>query len=302
MCVCNENSHYPFLTAKERDNESGLDFFNARYYSSALGRFTSADTYGGKLTNPQSLNLYSYVMNNPLKWIDPTGHFAQDPNDPIKPTEDKDENGETIYVETEVEVIRVTTKAYDTDENGDLKSSWYDWVPVVGNFRQFVWEWKVRQRPGRALGYFTLAAIDGVTLGVTSTLIKQGAVRTTQRLIIKEALEEADVKIATEIVEEVPEVIYRAGKPSPSNLTPRAVDNGNLSFRNSLSNPWPLEPGQRPVFQHGDDFFGIETKYLPNGSVIPDNIPPGHVTVRGVSPDVLKDAATKTKIKGKFPK
>jgi len=45
----------------------------ARYYSSTMGRFTSPDTFGGRLTNPQTLNLYAYVLNNPLKYNDPTG-------------------------------------------------------------------------------------------------------------------------------------------------------------------------------------------------------------------------------------
>ena len=68
-------------TGKERDAESGLDCFGARYYGSNMGRFMSpdwseqpeavpyADTY-----NPQSLNLYSYVLNNPLSHRDPDGH------------------------------------------------------------------------------------------------------------------------------------------------------------------------------------------------------------------------------------
>ena len=63
------------FTAKERDQESGLDYFGARYFSGALGRFTSADApfldqYEG---SPQSWNLYGYVRNNPLRLIDPTG-------------------------------------------------------------------------------------------------------------------------------------------------------------------------------------------------------------------------------------
>jgi hypothetical protein len=97
----------------------------------------------------------------------------------------------------------------------------------------------------------------------------------------------------------IPEIIYRGGKPNPGNLTPRAIDNGNLSFRDSISNPYPLEPGQRPVFGLGDGYFGLSTKNLPPGSVIPDNIPPGHVTVRGVSPEILKAAEV---IRDKFPK
>jgi RHS repeat-associated protein len=63
-------------TGKERDTESGLDYFGARYYGSSMGRFMSPDPVGifvADVTNPQSWNLYSYVMNNPLKFIDPSG-------------------------------------------------------------------------------------------------------------------------------------------------------------------------------------------------------------------------------------
>jgi len=63
------------FTSKERDQETGLDFFGARYYGSALGRFTSPDEplFDQDPVNPQSWNLYSYVRNNPLKNIDPFG-------------------------------------------------------------------------------------------------------------------------------------------------------------------------------------------------------------------------------------
>ncbi len=63
-------------TGKERDQESGLDNFGARYYGSNMGRFTSPDPSGlalADITNPQSFNLYSYVLNNPLSFIDPNG-------------------------------------------------------------------------------------------------------------------------------------------------------------------------------------------------------------------------------------
>lgn len=61
-------------TGKERDTESGNDYFGARYYASTMGRFLSPDDVGGDPSNPQSLNLYSYVANNPLSRTDPTGH------------------------------------------------------------------------------------------------------------------------------------------------------------------------------------------------------------------------------------
>ncbi len=74
------SNHYKF-TGKERDTESGLDNFGARYYSSTQGRFMSPDWAAkpeavpySDLENPQSLNLYSYVGNNPLSVTDPDGH------------------------------------------------------------------------------------------------------------------------------------------------------------------------------------------------------------------------------------
>ena len=63
------------FTGYERDAETGLDFAQARYFSSTEGRFTSPDTLLGSLANPQSLNRYAYVGNNPLGYSDPTGHL-----------------------------------------------------------------------------------------------------------------------------------------------------------------------------------------------------------------------------------
>jgi RHS repeat-associated protein len=53
--------------------ETGLDYFGARYFSAAQGRFTSPDPVAGSIFNPQSLNLYAYAWNNPLRFTDPTG-------------------------------------------------------------------------------------------------------------------------------------------------------------------------------------------------------------------------------------
>ncbi len=64
------------FTGYERDGETGLDFAQARYHNSSLGRFSSADPLFFKeerLADPQQLNLYLYVRNNPLNLIDPSG-------------------------------------------------------------------------------------------------------------------------------------------------------------------------------------------------------------------------------------
>jgi RHS repeat-associated protein len=65
------------FTGKERDNETGLDYFGARYMSSAQGRFTSPDPFlnSGHPWEPQTWNRYSYVSNNPLAFTDPLGLY-----------------------------------------------------------------------------------------------------------------------------------------------------------------------------------------------------------------------------------
>jgi RHS repeat-associated protein len=87
-------------TGKERDTESGLDYFGRRYYGSNTGRWMSADPYNpimirqkmkeaglpdeaadsffyGHLENPQNWNKYVYAENNPLKFVDPTGAASE---------------------------------------------------------------------------------------------------------------------------------------------------------------------------------------------------------------------------------
>jgi RHS repeat-associated protein len=83
--------NYKF-TGKERDSESGLDNFGARYDSSALGRFMTPDwsvkpvtVPYAKFGDPQSLNLYSYVENGPVNRIDPDGHIWNIPGQPGSP-------------------------------------------------------------------------------------------------------------------------------------------------------------------------------------------------------------------------
>src|SRR5205085_3930365 len=63
------------FTAYEHDAETNLEFAEARYYSSSGGRFTSPDPFSGSmsLTDPQTLNRYSYVSNNPVNATDPSG-------------------------------------------------------------------------------------------------------------------------------------------------------------------------------------------------------------------------------------
>ena len=72
-----DTSTYKF-TDQEFDGESGLYNYDARMYDPVIGRFLSPDSIIPDIYNPQALNRYSYCYNNPLIYIDPTGHFAWD--------------------------------------------------------------------------------------------------------------------------------------------------------------------------------------------------------------------------------
>jgi RHS repeat-associated protein len=85
--VVSQNKYYPFGASRltqgtrptdldftgQRLDGTGLHFYNARYYDSLLGRFVQADTVTPGM-NSQAYNRYAYVINNPLKYTDPTGH------------------------------------------------------------------------------------------------------------------------------------------------------------------------------------------------------------------------------------
>jgi len=86
-----------FLTQKERDIETGLDYFEARYYASSHGRFTSVDPYSPVISKQSSIDLraaeskfnswisltqhwnqYAYALNNPLRYLDQNGEDPQE--------------------------------------------------------------------------------------------------------------------------------------------------------------------------------------------------------------------------------
>jgi RHS repeat-associated protein len=124
------------FTGKEHDAESGNDFFGARYYTSTMGRFLTPDNGSGQDSgNPQSWNLYSYVMNQPTTATDPDGHDCIhinidtgefegfDPGDCDNSTEEKANSG--IYVDGTINTLQFNGSAGSldfgyTDANGNV--------------------------------------------------------------------------------------------------------------------------------------------------------------------------------------
>ena len=84
------STSYKF-TGYERDpetaygNSSGNDYAFARYYNSRLGRFMSGDPLAGDISDPQTMNRYTYARNNPINLTDPSGMLLGNPMDPSNP-------------------------------------------------------------------------------------------------------------------------------------------------------------------------------------------------------------------------
>ncbi len=104
------------ISGKERDVETGLDYFGARYYSGPQGRFTSPDLGAYKLEDPQTFNRYAYVNNNPLKYIDPTGKEAEYVID---------EKKKTITIRASITIYGPNaTAAYAAKLKGAMEAAW----------------------------------------------------------------------------------------------------------------------------------------------------------------------------------
>ncbi|MEO6805325.1 MAG: RHS repeat-associated core domain-containing protein [Edaphobacter sp.] len=109
-------------TGKERDAETGLDYFGARYYGSSMGRFMSPDDGSDQdITNPQSFNLYSYVQNNPLTNTDPDGQTCQTNSTDGNTYDDMDGKGCATVDQQDAD--RLKNGQYDATVNGGGSSS-----------------------------------------------------------------------------------------------------------------------------------------------------------------------------------
>jgi RHS repeat-associated protein len=133
------------FTLKERDNETGLDYFLARYYASTQGRFTSADPANAIpiKRDPQSWNGYAHARNNPLLYIDPDGRLFRirhaDGTEEIV-TDDQFNEIKNNPHNSELGVVVKGGKIYHTDENGNqvvagtYERIWFDDLTAEANY------------------------------------------------------------------------------------------------------------------------------------------------------------------------
>lgn len=178
----------PKFTGQERDESVRLDYFNARHYDFPRGRFASADTVGGKQSNPQSLNLYAYALNNPLRWVDPTGHSPDDPELCDKHNCQVPEgylyvDGKLYELPKETVEVQCYCTGIPMDRNlssmgplssgpPEMESSWLDHVPVVGAIREMTFNMSCAANRGcninGAISGFARASVELTPAGMAA--------------------------------------------------------------------------------------------------------------------------------------
>ena len=112
------------FTGQRNESSFGLMDYNARYYDPALGRFIQADTIVPSPANPQSLNRYAYVLNNPVKYQDPSGHIP-----------------EVLYNETlGYYVVKLEMQIYGSGASASLAEEWQKYLNDVWNAGEYQYE------------------------------------------------------------------------------------------------------------------------------------------------------------------
>ena len=97
------------------DEETDLYYLNARYYDSTIARFITEDTYYGEKTDPLSLNLYTYAHNNPILYVDPSGHVIELSSEATE-AEKKQYERAIAYLKTSKEGKKLIEKLENSEE------------------------------------------------------------------------------------------------------------------------------------------------------------------------------------------
>lgn len=202
------------FTEKERDVETWLDYFSARYYSSTQGRFTGPDPLlsSGKAADPQSWNRYTYCANHPLIFVDPDGliwgiYTDGDGKEHYHWYENEDElkaAGATVvttffYKAANGNWVTLNPNANQYVQNSEefdarralwgytgLKTSWQDWIPVWGQFRRLMFNYATGNYEGALLN-FSMASLDGGTAagGLVAGIGRSGATQAAEQGILR---------------------------------------------------------------------------------------------------------------------
>ncbi len=121
------------FTSYERDNETDLDFAQARMYANRLGRFTGVDAGPFTPADPQNFNRYSYVQNNPLKFRDPSGNEIELSGDQALDFIDylEKKSGRKLKYKVTNGVYKITGSEKDKNFTGKVNKDFADAVKKV---------------------------------------------------------------------------------------------------------------------------------------------------------------------------
>jgi RHS repeat-associated protein len=159
------NEKYSF-TGKEKDNLTDNYYFEARYYNPRINHFTQADTISPNLFDPQELNRYSYVRNNPLKYVDPSGHESWLSQ---KWHQLKEWVGETFGTEEAPELVQISPTEYkraSPEAKGKMKQS-------VQQTQQYIRENNDAQREYNDITHWSIKGSTVVRNIAKGELLKQ---------------------------------------------------------------------------------------------------------------------------------
>jgi len=151
------------FTGQRLDDSTGLYYYGARYYDAAIGRFVQADSIVPSPGNPQALNRYSYVYNNPLRYTDSTGHDPED-WDPAWVERYKAAHGGSGPTEQDWQDYLLSLQYPGTGPNGAwTEANWLVYYQVTSWLRADLLS-QIGQTGGFGVAFYTGLGILGVNL------------------------------------------------------------------------------------------------------------------------------------------
>jgi len=250
-------------TGQRWEGGVGLYDYRARWYEPTLGRFVQPDTLVPEPENPQDLNRYTYVRNNPLKYTDPTGYCPRCVKKTVGASDRdeawRNEHGWNLDCDS-ADFLAYAQKWFKIYSTPEIEAQlWVQDIMDVDNipFRVVAAEYYARE-------VLDILWVPTLSLALPEHIGNLAELRASGTFLGFTA--KPGPKARTKI--------YRSASGTPDSLTPRPgiddVPGGGLSFFDDVDHPG-IKRGK---------VVEVDSDLLKSLQVIHDNDPPGHVTVR----------------------
>ena len=274
----------------------GLIHLNARAYSPGLRRFVQPDNV--------DFARYSYVSGDPISLVDPTGHAAVCPTSFWKGFYGAD-SAAGIAIQSADDALQTVGQVIDSalaslEKSAanvqDVSAGVAPKATLVAGGAAVASLVPVLTPVAAPVASFSaLIAGGAASISRGAELLKDGARVLQGKDVDPVDVASAVIGVSRAVLEMDGETLYRSGGSNPGNLKLRVGEEKGISFRDSLSNP--IGAKDQPVFKPGDSYIAVSSSKLPDGSVIRDGRPAGHVNVQA-SPETIKAAIVG---KGRLP-